>query len=159
MALHSWLNPGTERGDGLDHGVELGGDPGSSSRILGDYTSFLGKFGPNVGGGSMDGPRFQTATRQRGSHHQLMGITFYQEDSNEARHAFTELCRFGVALSQRFKPTSETIPMIHSLSHRGTVRLPTEAIEILDGPELRRGEGQRTRRAKAGTPYLQGDSI
>lgn len=58
------------------------------------------------------------------------------DDSDDARNAFTELCRFGIALSQKFQPTADTIHAIQLLAQRGVVKLPTEAIAILDGSEL-----------------------
>lgn len=70
-----------------------------------------------------------------------LGMLVYRLDSNEARHAFTELCRFGMTLSHKLKPTAETIYKIQSLYHRGTVKIPFEAVEILGGSKLRRGEG------------------
>ncbi|KAJ5569742.1 uncharacterized protein N7459_009172 [Penicillium hispanicum] len=62
------------------------------------------------------------------------------EEIGEARNAFIELCRFGIILSHKSKPTAETIHAILSLSRRGVVRLPTEAIAILDGSEARKGQ-------------------
>jgi len=61
-----------------------------------------------------------------------------QLDSEEARHAFIEFCRFGMAMSHTFKPTADAIHAIRSLAQRGVVKLPMEAIAILDGSELRR---------------------
>lgn len=61
------------------------------------------------------------------------------DDSDDTRNAFTELCRFGIALSQKFQPTAETVHAIQLLAQRGAVRLPTEAIAILEGSELRKG--------------------
>ncbi|CEJ59229.1 hypothetical protein PMG11_07860 [Penicillium brasilianum] len=58
------------------------------------------------------------------------------DDSDDVRNAFTELCRFGIALSQKFQPTADTIHAIQLLAQRGVVKLPTEAIAILDGSEL-----------------------
>lgn len=57
----------------------------------------------------------------------------------DVRQAFIELCRFGIVLSQKFRPISETIQHIQSLSHRGVIWLPAEASAVLDGSELRRG--------------------
>ncbi|KAJ5974241.1 hypothetical protein N7481_011451 [Penicillium waksmanii] len=57
------------------------------------------------------------------------------EDLGEAKQAFIELCRFGVAMGQRFKSTAETIQTIQSLSSRGSVMLPKQAIAILNDSE------------------------
>jgi hypothetical protein len=57
------------------------------------------------------------------------------EDLGEAKQAFIELCRFGVAMSQKFRSTAETIQTIQSLSSQGSVVLPRQAIAILDGSE------------------------
>lgn len=55
---------------------------------------------------------------------------------DEKQQIFIEICRFGIALGQKFKPTAETIQTIQSLANRGSVKLPREAIAILDGTEL-----------------------
>lgn len=57
------------------------------------------------------------------------------EDLGEAKQAFIELCRFGVAMSQKFRSTAETIQTVQSLSSQGSVVLPRQAIAILDGSE------------------------
>lgn len=67
-----------------------------------------------------------------------MRVLVHQLDNDEAKHAFIEFCRFAMALSQRFKPSAGTVHAIQSLAQRGVVRLPTEAIAILDGCEPRR---------------------
>ncbi|KAJ5176089.1 uncharacterized protein N7482_001966 [Penicillium canariense] len=60
--------------------------------------------------------------------------------TGNAKHAFIELCRFGIVLSQKFQPTAETVRAIQLLSQRGAVRLPTEAVAILDGSELSKAQ-------------------
>lgn len=67
-------------------------------------------------------------------------VLVHQIDSEEAGHAFIEFCRFGMAMSRTFKPIAEAIHAIQSLAQRGVVRLPTEAIAILDGSELCRAQ-------------------
>jgi hypothetical protein len=57
------------------------------------------------------------------------------EDLGEAKQAFIVLCRFGVAMSQKFRSTAETIQTVQSLSSQGSVVLPRQAIAILDGSE------------------------
>lgn len=57
------------------------------------------------------------------------------EDLGEAKQAFIELCRFGVAMGQKFKSTAVTIQTIQSLSSERPVILPKQAIAILDGLE------------------------
>ena len=60
------------------------------------------------------------------------------DDTDDSRNAFTELCRFGTALSQKFQSTAETVQAIQLLAQQGAVKLPSEAIAILDGSELRK---------------------
>jgi hypothetical protein len=62
------------------------------------------------------------------------------DDTENAKNAFTEICRFGIALSQKFQPTAEAIKAIQLLSQRGDVQLPIDALAILDGVELRKGQ-------------------
>lgn len=57
----------------------------------------------------------------------------HQLEIEEARHAFVEFCRFGMAMSRTFTPTADAIYAIQSLAQRGVVMLPPEAIAILDG--------------------------
>lgn len=66
-----------------------------------------------------------------------MRVLVHQLHSDEAEHVFIEFCRFAMALSQRFKPSAGTVHAIQSLAQRGVVRLPAEAITILDGCEPR----------------------
>ncbi|KAJ5915938.1 transcriptional regulator family: Fungal Specific TF [Penicillium verhagenii] len=54
----------------------------------------------------------------------LHALLYQLEDAFEAKDAFVELSRFGVYLSQRFKPIAESINTIISLSQRGTASLP-----------------------------------
>ncbi|CAI7648316.1 unnamed protein product [Penicillium pancosmium] len=67
-------------------------------------------------------------------------LVHHLESSNTVRHAFIEFCRFGIALGQKSKPMAETIYAIQSLSQRGSIQLPTEAITILDGSKLWKGQ-------------------
>ncbi|KAJ6135693.1 Transcription factor [Penicillium capsulatum] len=62
-----------------------------------------------------------------------------KNDSN-ANEAFIELCRFAIVLGQKFRPISDTVHHIQSLSLSGVVRLPAEAVSILDGSEIRRAQ-------------------
>jgi hypothetical protein len=57
------------------------------------------------------------------------------EDLGEAKQAFIELCRFGVAMGEKFKSTAVTIQTIQSLSSERSVILPKQAIAILNGSE------------------------
>ncbi|KAJ5402481.1 Transcription factor [Penicillium crustosum] len=57
------------------------------------------------------------------------------EESDESRQAFAELCRFGTALSHRFKQTGDVIHEIRKNALHLGVRLPPEAIAIFDDPE------------------------
>lgn len=59
----------------------------------------------------------------------------YRLESDDAKRAFTELCRFGIALSHRFNPIVDTIHAIQALAQRGVVNLPPEVTAILDGSE------------------------
>ena len=63
-------------------------------------------------------------------------LVHHLDDTDNTKNAFTELCRFGIALSQKFQPTAEAIHAIQLLAQRGAVRLPPKAIAILDGSEL-----------------------
>lgn len=63
-------------------------------------------------------------------------VLVYQLESDDAKRAFTELCRFGMALSQRFNPIADTIHEIRALAQREVVNLPSEATAILDGSEM-----------------------
>ncbi|KAJ5143825.1 Transcription factor [Penicillium bovifimosum] len=68
--------------------------------------------------------------------HTGLCILAYQLDhGDEAKQAFIELCQFGMALSQRFKPTADVIRAIRKRALNQSLRLPSEAIEIFDGPE------------------------
>lgn len=69
-----------------------------------------------------------------------IGVLVYRLESDEAKRVFTELCRFGMALSQRFNPIADTIHAIQALAQRGVVKLPSEATAILDGSELPKTE-------------------
>ncbi|KAJ5483228.1 hypothetical protein N7530_002474 [Penicillium desertorum] len=57
------------------------------------------------------------------------------EESDESRQAFAELCRFGTALSHRFKQTADVIHEIRKNALHLGVRLPSEVIAIFDDPE------------------------
>ncbi|OQE41917.1 hypothetical protein PENCOP_c004G06245 [Penicillium coprophilum] len=57
------------------------------------------------------------------------------EESDESKQAFTELCRFGTALSHRFKHIAEVINEIRKKALHLNLRLPPEAIAIFDDPE------------------------
>jgi hypothetical protein len=57
------------------------------------------------------------------------------EESDESRQAFAELCRFGTALSHRFKQTADMIHEIRKNALHLGVRLPSEVIAIFDDPE------------------------
>jgi hypothetical protein len=57
------------------------------------------------------------------------------DDSDEARQAFIELCRFGMALSRRFKQTADVIQEIRKNALHKTLQLPYEVIAIFDSPE------------------------
>ncbi|KAJ9492298.1 hypothetical protein VN97_g902 [Penicillium thymicola] len=57
------------------------------------------------------------------------------EESDESRQAFAELCRFGAALSYRFKQTADVIHEIRKNALHLSVQLPPEAIAIFDDPE------------------------
>jgi hypothetical protein len=70
----------------------------------------------------------------------LRVLVHHLDDTDDARNAFTELCRFGIALSQKFQPTAEAVQDIQLLAQQGTVKIPSEAIAILDGSELRKGQ-------------------
>ncbi|KAJ5088930.1 transcriptional regulator family: Fungal Specific TF [Penicillium argentinense] len=48
----------------------------------------------------------------------------YRLESDDAKRVFTELCRFGIALSQRFNPIADTIHGMQTLAQRGVVNLP-----------------------------------
>lgn len=61
------------------------------------------------------------------------------EERDESRQAFAELCRFGTALSRRFKQTADVIHEIRKKALHLSVRLPPEAIAIFDDPEQWRG--------------------
>lgn len=63
-------------------------------------------------------------------------VLVYRLESDDAKRVFTELCRFGMALSQRFNPTADTIHAIQVLAQRGVVKLPSGVTAILDGSEL-----------------------
>lgn len=63
-------------------------------------------------------------------------VLVYQLESDDAKWAFIELCRFGMALSQRFNPIADTIHEIRALAQREAVNLPSEAAGILDGSEM-----------------------
>lgn len=70
----------------------------------------------------------------------LRVLALQLDDTDDARNAFTELCRFGITLSQKFQPTAEAVQAIQLLAQQGAVKLPSEAIAILDGSELRKGQ-------------------
>ncbi|KUM60128.1 hypothetical protein ACN42_g7010 [Penicillium freii] len=57
------------------------------------------------------------------------------EESDESRQAFSELCRFGTALSYRFKQTADVLHEIRKNALQLSIRLPPEAIAIFDDPE------------------------
>ncbi|KAJ5705147.1 hypothetical protein N7536_000836 [Penicillium majusculum] len=57
------------------------------------------------------------------------------EESDESRQAFAELCRFGTALSHRFKHTADVIHEVRKNALHLGVRLSPEAIAIFDDPE------------------------
>ncbi|KAJ5963790.1 Transcription factor [Penicillium vulpinum] len=57
------------------------------------------------------------------------------EESEESRQAFAELCRFGTALSHRFKQTADAIHEIRKNALHLNIQLPPEAIAIFDDPE------------------------
>lgn len=57
------------------------------------------------------------------------------EERDESKEAFVELCRFGAALSHRFKQTADVIQEIRKNALHLSVRLPPEAIAIFDDPE------------------------
>ncbi|KAJ6108528.1 Transcription factor [Penicillium sp. IBT 18751x] len=67
-------------------------------------------------------------------------VLVHQLDIEEARHAFIEFCRFGIAMSRTFTPTANAIHAIQSLAQRGVVTLPPEAIAILDGFDSHGGQ-------------------
>ncbi|KAJ5907529.1 Transcription factor [Penicillium taxi] len=62
----------------------------------------------------------------------LHGLLKRLEDTKEATVAFIECCRFGVVLSQKFKPVAE---IIQALQHENA-RLPHDAIAILEDSDL-----------------------
>ncbi|KAJ5232882.1 C6 transcription factor [Penicillium chermesinum] len=64
-------------------------------------------------------------------------VVFQQQDSDEAKHLFTELCRFGVALAQRFRPASQAIHKILVLVNGSATAFPGELKDILSGLETR----------------------
>lgn len=66
-------------------------------------------------------------------------LVWQLENSDGARLAFIELCRFAVALSERFQGAAVTIQRIQSLAQSQTLRLPPEAINILDDAENWKG--------------------
>ncbi|KAJ5825097.1 Transcription factor [Penicillium robsamsonii] len=57
------------------------------------------------------------------------------EVSDQSRQAFAELCRFGTALSHRFKQTADAIHEIRKNALHLNIRLSPEAIGIFDDPE------------------------
>lgn len=67
----------------------------------------------------------------------IQGLVHHLDDAG-VRHMFTEFCRFGMALSQRFRPLADTIHTLQSQAQRSLVKLPTEVIAILDGSDLRK---------------------
>lgn len=89
----------------------------------------------------------------------LQVLVHHLEGSAEASHAFIELCRFEMALSQKFKPAADTIHAIQSLSQHGVVRLPNEAVAILDGSGFRKGQGFRERPSESGKACMHGVSV
>ncbi|KAJ5787765.1 Transcription factor [Penicillium paradoxum] len=63
-------------------------------------------------------------------------ILLYQlEDGDDAKQAFVEFCRFGRALGHRFKQTTDVIHEIRKTVLHRSLRLPSEAIAILDDRE------------------------
>ncbi|KAJ5273065.1 hypothetical protein N7478_008190 [Penicillium angulare] len=66
----------------------------------------------------------------------LHALVYQLDDSNEARHAFIELCHLAMSLRKRFKSIADSINIILSLAQHGTARLPVEAIAILDDSDL-----------------------
>ncbi|KAJ5571087.1 Transcription factor [Penicillium sp. DV-2018c] len=52
-----------------------------------------------------------------------------------AKEAFIEFCRFGMALSHRFKQTADFIREIRKSALCQSLRLPSEAVAIFEGPE------------------------
>lgn len=70
----------------------------------------------------------------------LQVLVYWLKDDIDAADSFIELCRFAIILGQKFRPVSDTIQHIQSLSLRGVVWLPDRAISILDGSELRRAQ-------------------
>ncbi|KAJ5666219.1 Transcription factor [Penicillium maclennaniae] len=67
-------------------------------------------------------------------------VLVHQLEIEEARHAFIEFCRFGIAMSRTFTPTANAIHAIQSLAQRGVVTLPPEAMAILDGFDFHGGQ-------------------
>lgn len=65
----------------------------------------------------------------------LRVLVHHLEYSSETEKAFMEICRFGVALGQKFKSTAEAIQDIQYLAGQDTVTLPRQALAILDGSE------------------------
>ena len=61
-------------------------------------------------------------------------------EEKEASVASIELCRFGVNLSHKFKPTADIVRKIGLQSRQKAVKLPSEALEILREFELRTGQ-------------------
>lgn len=57
------------------------------------------------------------------------------ERSDESRQAFTELCRFGMALSHRFKQTADVIHEIRRNVQHRSIRLPPDVVVLFDHPE------------------------
>jgi hypothetical protein len=56
----------------------------------------------------------------------------HMEDGDESKQAFAELCRFGVALSYRSQQTANLLNEIRNSVLQQNIRLPPEAIAILD---------------------------
>jgi len=59
-------------------------------------------------------------------------LAYHMEDNDESRQAFAELCRFGMALSHSFKQTADVVHEIRNSALQQNLRLPPEAIAILD---------------------------
>lgn len=70
----------------------------------------------------------------------LLRTVSQPRQTDEERYMFTELCRFGAALGDKFKPASQTIHATLARVQGGST-LPNEVVAILNSSEIKdRGE-------------------
>ncbi|KAG0157063.1 hypothetical protein PDIDSM_4247 [Penicillium digitatum] len=62
-------------------------------------------------------------------------LAYQLEESDQSRQAFAELCRFGIALSRRFKQTADAV---HEVG-KNALHLGPEVVAVFDDPEQWRG--------------------